>query len=193
MSAPLPFQHRSSAQFAQGAGRKVAHLHYRRQNALGSKTCWMGNMSQSVLIRWWCRAACIVVLSIVCCGLRCSAGQPVTSSHNVEDGDPGGWHFIRGPNFNGHVAEEDLADSWPESGPPVLWTRELGQGYSSFIAWRDRVATQTQTLRGQFVVCLDANSGETLWEYRYGWPYDPAGVYPGPRATPTCPRKQQPE
>ena len=25
---------------------------------------------------------------------------------------------------------------------------------------------------------MNANTGETLWEYRYDWPYDPAGVYP---------------
>jgi outer membrane protein assembly factor BamB len=67
----------------------------------------------------------------------------------------------------------------------VLWTRELGQGYSSFVAWDDRVATQYQTLAGQFVICLDADSGETLWQHRYDWPHEPAGVYPGPRATPT--------
>lgn len=97
----------------------------------------------------------------------------------------GSWPFIRGVNFDGHSAETDLADSWPESGPPVLWTRELGQGYSSFIAWDDRIATQTQTLAGQYVVCLEADTGKTIWQHRYDWPHEPAGVYPGPRATPT--------
>lgn len=95
------------------------------------------------------------------------------------------WPFIRGVHCDGHSAETGLADQWPESGPPVLWTRTLGQGYSSFVAWDDKVATQMQTLGGQYVICLRADTGETLWEYRYDWPYDPAGVYPGPRATPT--------
>jgi outer membrane protein assembly factor BamB len=95
------------------------------------------------------------------------------------------WPFIRGAQWDGHSAESGLAEQWPSSGPPVLWTRELGQGYSSFVAWDDKVATQMQTLGGQYVICLRADTGETLWEYRYDWPYDPAGVYPGPRATPT--------
>ena len=95
------------------------------------------------------------------------------------------WPSIRGPRWNGHSADTRLADAWPKDGPPVLWTRELGQGYSAFVAWNNRIATQYQTLRGQFVVCLDANTGSTIWEHRYDWPYDPAGVYPGPRATPT--------
>lgn len=96
-----------------------------------------------------------------------------------------GWPFIRGANFDGKSPETDLLDSWPAPGPPVLWTRELGQGYSSFVAWDDRVSTQFQTLAGQFVICLDADSGATLWQYRYDWPHETAGVYPGPRATPT--------
>lgn len=49
----------------------------------------------------------------------------------------------------------------------------------------DRVYTQVQSLSKQEVLCFDANTGETVWSHRYGWPYDPAGMYPGPRATPT--------
>ncbi len=103
----------------------------------------------------------------------------------AQDTAPWDWPNIRGPSWDGISHETGLIDQWPESGPPVLWTRELGQGYSAFVAWGDRIATQYQSLSGQFVVCLDANTGQTIWEHRYDWPYDPAGVYPGPRATPT--------
>ncbi|HEV3022972.1 MAG TPA: PQQ-binding-like beta-propeller repeat protein, partial [Pirellulales bacterium] len=63
--------------------------------------------------------------------------------------------------------------------------RELGQGYSGFVAEHERVYTQYQTLYGQFVACLDARTGDTLWTYRYDWPYEMTGLYPGPRSTPT--------
>ena len=53
------------------------------------------------------------------------------------------------------------------------------------MAWNDRIATLYQTSSGQHVICLDADTGRTVWQYRYDWPYEPAGVYPGPRATPT--------
>ncbi len=53
------------------------------------------------------------------------------------------------------------------------------------MAWDNRIATQYQVLAGQYVICLDADTGTTVWEHRYDWPYEPAGVYPGPRATPT--------
>ena len=94
------------------------------------------------------------------------------------------WPQWRGPTFDAVSVETGLAESWPESGPPVLWTKEIGKGYSSFIAVGDRVWTQTQTLYEQAVVCLDAATGETIWSQRYGWPYDGGGLYPGPRATP---------
>jgi outer membrane protein assembly factor BamB len=96
-----------------------------------------------------------------------------------------GWPFVRGLGFDGHSPEIHIADQWPKSGPPVLWIRELGQGYSAFVALRDRVYTQAQSLGGQFVYCLNADTGETLWRYRYGAPYEFVGLYPGPRATPT--------
>lgn len=96
-----------------------------------------------------------------------------------------GWPSIRGPSFDGCSPEINLANEWPASGPPILWSRSLGQGYSAIVVSGDRAYTQAQSLGGQYVHCLDANTGETIWEYRYDWPYEPAGLYPGPRATPT--------
>jgi outer membrane protein assembly factor BamB len=102
-----------------------------------------------------------------------------------------GWPFVRGATLDGHSAETGIASEWPAEGPPVLWTREIGQGYSAFVAapadliGRRRVYTQSQTLAGQTVLCLDGDTGDTIWSYRYDWPFEAAGVYPGPRATPT--------
>ena len=95
------------------------------------------------------------------------------------------WPHFYGPTADNHAANEDLADSWPVAGPSVLWTRELGQGYSGFVVAHDRAYTQTQSLYDQTVLCLDANTGETLWTHKYGWTYEGGGLYPGPRATPT--------
>ncbi|MBN1589959.1 MAG: PQQ-binding-like beta-propeller repeat protein, partial [Pirellulales bacterium] len=95
------------------------------------------------------------------------------------------WPHLRGPRYNGVSAEADLADAWPPEGPPVLWIREIGSGYSGLIAVGSRVYTQSQTLYRQFVLCMDAETGETIWEHHYAWPYDHGGMYPGPRATPT--------
>lgn len=102
----------------------------------------------------------------------------------VSPSDAAGWPQWRGPTHDGISREVDIADSWPAEGPPVLWVRDIGQGYSGFIAVGDRVYTQTQTLYEQAVVCLAADTGRQIWSYRYGWPYEGGGLYPGPRATP---------
>jgi hypothetical protein len=111
------------------------------------------------------------------------SGRPPQVEEQVPT-DPG-WPHIRGPCYSGASTNTRLADSWPADGPPVLWTCELGRGYSGLIAVGNRVYTQTQTLTEQEVVALDADTGRTIWEHRYGWPYDPGGMYPGPRSTPT--------
>ena len=95
------------------------------------------------------------------------------------------WPFIRNSTFDDHSPEIHIADSWPDEGPPVLWTRELGQGYSAFVAKGERVFTQAQTLGGQVVLCLDADTGETIWSHRYDLPSDPLSLYPGTKETPT--------
>ncbi len=71
------------------------------------------------------------------------------------------WPTIRGPALDGHALETGIAARWPVEGPPILWVRTLGQGYSAFIAWDNCVATQFQTLGGQYVICLEADSGAT--------------------------------
>jgi outer membrane protein assembly factor BamB len=96
-----------------------------------------------------------------------------------------GWPHLRGPGYDGRSDETELADAWPAKGPPVLWTREIGAGYSGLIVQGGRVYTQTQSLTGQSVLALDADTGQTIWEHGYGWPYQAGGMFPGPRATPT--------
>jgi len=107
-----------------------------------------------------------------------------TPKSTVSEKDPG-WPQFRGPTHDAHSAETGLADKWPEEGPPVLWTLELGQGYSSFAAVGEHLFTQTQSLYQQSVVCLDRHTGRAIWMHNYGWPHESAGLYPGPRSTPT--------
>ena len=148
----------------------------------------MSQYIQSYTFRYGVLLAYVFVVPTLHAQETLPARGVVANSRNpflpAELDDPG-WPFVRGPHFDGHSLEVHLADSWPDDGPSVLWTRPIGQGYSAFIAFGKSVCTQTQSLSGQFVECLDADTGKTLWSHRYGWPYDPAGVYPGPRATPT--------
>jgi hypothetical protein len=91
----------------------------------------------------------------------------------------------RGEELNGHAAEMDLHLPWAPGGPAELWRRKIGEGYSGAIIVGDRIYTQTQSLHGQHVVCLDLKSGRTIWKTRYNFPWDTSGQWPGPYATPT--------
>ncbi len=94
------------------------------------------------------------------------------------------WPGLRGPTQDGVATSETLADAWPVGGPPILWSRELGQGYSSFAIVGDLAYTQYQTTFTQFVICLERDTGQTVWETRVGDAYELVGMYPGPRSTP---------
>ena len=97
-----------------------------------------------------------------------------------------GWPHRRGQHYDAVSDETGLIDSWPAEGPPVLWIREIGRGYSGCTVVGNRLFTQTQTLYRQAVLCLDCETGGTIWEHNYGWPYETGGMYPGPRATPSA-------
>src|SRR5689334_20006200 len=83
------------------------------------------------------------------------------------------------------AASPGAAAAWPPTGPPRLWSRPLGQGHSGFIAARGKLYTQYQTIRGQYLLCLEPDSGQTIWEYRYDHAWQAKGAYPGPYASPT--------
>ncbi len=115
---------------------------------------------------------------VVACGwsacCACCAGQAVAD-----------WPHLRGPNYDGRSSATGLADAWPATGPPRLWSRDLGQGYSGFVVAEGRVCTQRQSLGRQSVLCLDTDSGATVWETRIDSAWHAKGAYPGPYATPT--------
>ena len=102
-------------------------------------------------------------------------------------GEPQDWTRWGGPDQNFRAPAADIADRWPAEGPRRLWSRELGDGYSTILVEGDRLYTMYRSGDEEAVVCLDAGTGETIWEQRYD--HDPHenhvtqfGI--GPRATP---------
>jgi len=96
---------------------------------------------------------------------------------NSSPSKPDSWKFFRGEKFDGTSHSTGIADAWDAKGPPILWTIDLGVGYSGFVGAGDRIYTQYQSLTGQFVICLNAKTGQKIWEHRYAWPYKPASLY----------------
>ncbi len=94
------------------------------------------------------------------------------------------WPHPRGPELNGVIMGAALSDEWPEQGPPILWRRSLGQGYSGIVVAAGRCYTQFQNSGGQHVVCFDLDTAEEIWRTRHGLPWQLDGDWPGPYAAP---------
>ncbi len=97
-----------------------------------------------------------------------------------------GWTQWGGPGGDFRAPARGLATRWPEGGPETLWRRELGDGYSAILFEDGRLYTMYRAGDEEVVICLDAETGETVWERRYRHaPYQGhRGYGTGPRSTP---------
>ena len=95
------------------------------------------------------------------------------------------WPQLLGPNRNGVYNGGDLASSWPEKGPPQLWKREVGAGFSNPVVSAGRLILFHRRGDNEIVESLDAKTGEPQWKFEYPSGYrDDFGFDEGPRASP---------
>jgi outer membrane protein assembly factor BamB len=95
------------------------------------------------------------------------------------------WPQFLGPARDGHSRETGLLDTWPKSGPPVLWHKDVGEGYSGVAIAGERVIFFHRPANEEVVHCLDAATGKVLWRQAQPTEYqDALGKGNGPRATP---------
>jgi len=104
------------------------------------------------------------------------------------------WPQWGGPDRNFVVASGPLAESWPDAGPPIVWSRPLGTGHSSIVIDDERLYTMYRVGNGrekagpweaqERVVALDRATGETLWEHEYPSRHEDFNFGSGPHATP---------
>lgn len=95
-----------------------------------------------------------------------------------------GWPQWRGPRRDGVVQLADLASEWPKNGPPLLWQKDIGVGYSSFAVKDGRLYSLFQQGNQEVVACWRVEDGEEVWRHAYECHAD-VHDYPGPRSTPT--------
>lgn len=99
------------------------------------------------------------------------------------DGDD--WPCFLGPHHSGVSNETGLLDSWPASGPPRIWDREVGTGYSAPSVQGNRLVIHHRLKDEEIVECLRADTGETLWRHSDPSHFeDPYGYNNGPRCSP---------
>jgi outer membrane protein assembly factor BamB len=81
------------------------------------------------------------------------------------------WPELRGPGRDGRSVETNLPETWSPAGDRLVWRAPYG-GASGPVVLGDRVCLQNTVGDGaalqERVVCLDANTGEPVWEKRIG-------------------------
>lgn len=78
---------------------------------------------------------------------------------------PPAWTQWGGPHRNFQTEATGLKETWPASGPPVIWQRALGEGYSSPAVEDGVLYTMYGRPRQEVVIAANAADGKTLWEY----------------------------
>src|SRR6185503_3073802 len=82
---------------------------------------------------------------------------PATNLSAVED-----WPRWRGPRID-QISREGAPEALPAGGPKLLWSADVGLGYSSPIAARARVYLFTMNELKDALTCFDAVSGNIVW------------------------------
>jgi outer membrane protein assembly factor BamB len=98
------------------------------------------------------------------------------------------WTQWGGPTRDFRIATPPaISTSWPASGPPRLWQRPLGEGFSAIVTSGNSLYTMFRRGQQDVVIALDATTGKTLWEVPIDAP-QPSGYNtsagPGPFTTP---------
>jgi outer membrane protein assembly factor BamB len=123
---------------------------------------------------------------IAACAAVCSVAVHAQQAPN--------WLQWGGTSRNFVLPESALAETWPEAGPPILWTRPLGTGHSTILVDEGRLYTMYRAGNGrakqgpweaeEAVIALDAATGQTLWEHKYPSRREDFSFGAGPHSTP---------
>jgi len=96
------------------------------------------------------------------------------------EGTPGttteSWPCFRGPHYD-HISRTPLAinTTWPDGGPPVRWSVQLGEGYAGAAVHNGRVYVldYDETAEGDALRCFSLTDGREIWRRWYKLPLRP--------------------
>ncbi|CAN5732147.1 PQQ-like beta-propeller repeat protein [soil metagenome] len=112
---------------------------------------------------------------------------PNTDQHLGITNHHADWPQWGGPTRDFKSDSKNLANRWPAGGPRRLWVRPLGEGHSSIVSDTGRLYTMYRKGEREYLICLEARSGKTLWEHSYAAPLYPKmdmSYGSGPHSTP---------
>lgn len=96
------------------------------------------------------------------------------------------WPQLLGPGRDAVYNGPALLEQWPAEGPPVIWFKSLGEGYSNPVVGEERLVVCHRIETNLVVECLDPKTGKEVWTFKHGMKFqDGAYMDSGPRPTPT--------
>ncbi len=97
----------------------------------------------------------------------------------------GDWPRFLGPTGDSKSVETGIRTDWSNGGLPVLWSRPLGESYGIGVVSQQRYYQFDRRGDKAQLLCLDALTGDPLWEFEYPTDYeDMYGYNGGPRCSP---------
>ena len=83
---------------------------------------------------------------------------------------PGAWPGFRGKNLDAKSDENiSLAKTWPSTGPEVLWSLDVGEGYAgaAVLSGRVYIIDYDREKKLDAIRCLSLDDGKDIWRYTY--------------------------
>ena len=99
----------------------------------------------------------------------------------------GDWPQILGPHRTGIAdPDEQLADTWPATGPREAWRRKVGSGYAGVAVVDGKAFLFHRIDDREITEVLDATTGKVIWKTDHPTRFQPqVGGGDGPLCTPT--------
>ena len=102
------------------------------------------------------------------------------------------WPTFRGADRTGVAPDTDLLETWPATGPRLVWeTAGAGRGYASLAIAGNRIYTlgdglSTANDKDEYLSCFDRETGKQLWTTKTGQPWaEGPESWQSSRSTPT--------
>jgi outer membrane protein assembly factor BamB len=110
-------------------------------------------------------------------------GETLSEGGTPDLSDGGYWPRFHGPNGDNLSTETGLLKTWPDEGPPLVWTAEgLGHGFGSVAIADGSIYVSGEVDDKTTITALDLQ-GKRRWQVEAGGAW--TGQYPGTRGTPT--------
>ncbi len=117
--------------------------------------------------------------AVLGCVALCHTSSGATASSGED------WPQLLGPRATGISTETGLLEKFTTNGPPLVWEKSIGTGYSSPSVRGERLVLHHRVGNDETVECFDAVTGVSQWRYTNPTSYiDPYGYNNGPRCSP---------